>query len=193
MRLDIKIIIQGILLAILLWVFDAVIDTIAFSDKSFWALLIYDIPPHDVFSRLIFIALFLTFIVVLSIQMKKLSESNALLSERNKELSCIYTFKNDLQKFTDLEAICKNLIANLQNSIQYPDVAVPVIEIFGQTYQHEKYTNILDHYLASDIILEGEKVGAIKIYYTKKKAFLIPEEQNLLDGLTESFSNWLKQ
>ncbi|MFP4548705.1 MAG: hypothetical protein ACLFQM_11285, partial [Fidelibacterota bacterium] len=193
MRLHLRTIILGSLLAVSIWIIDAIIDTIVFYDKSFWGVLIYDVPPHDVYSRLIIIALFLTFTFLLSMHMKKLTEVNTLTKERNKELSCLYKFNNDLQEFADLDVICKKLITNLQNSMYHPDFAVPVIELFGQTYQHEKYTDILDHYLASDIILEGEKVGTLRVYYTEEIDFLMPEEQNLLEGLTKSFSSWLKQ
>ena len=43
------------------------------------------------------------------------------------------------------------------------------------------------------IRVEGEVLGHLRVYYAQERPFIIPEEQNLVNGVAEALSTWLER
>ena len=61
-----KIIVTSVVIAILIWVLDAFVEHLFFSDLPFMNLLLYDIPSRDLFIRGLIVLSFLVFGIILS-------------------------------------------------------------------------------------------------------------------------------
>jgi PAS domain S-box-containing protein len=113
------------------------------------------------------------------------------LRERMKELACLYATSRDMQEELSVEELCRRVVAHLVPAMQFPKSAVAVIELNGKRFASENYTEGLSHGLYAQIGLEGEVLGHLRVYYAQERAFLIPEEQNMVDAVAEALSTWL--
>jgi two-component system, cell cycle sensor histidine kinase and response regulator CckA len=118
-------------------------------------------------------------------------QAEMALQERLKEMACLYAIRRDMSLDLTLDQLCPRIVEHLAAGMQFPDLSVPFIELDNTQFTSEKYRPELNHYLGTDIILEGEKRGHLRVYYTEEKAFLIPEEQELLNAIAEALQMWL--
>jgi PAS domain S-box-containing protein len=73
----------SLLFGLVLWVVDAVLDRLLFYRGSFWGLLILDVPPHELYIRVVIAGLFLVFGAIASTVIERLETAKArLLTER---------------------------------------------------------------------------------------------------------------
>ena len=61
MKSEYKIMVLSILIGLFVWVLDTVIDLFIFYEGTFWGILIYDIPGHELYIRTVILALFILF------------------------------------------------------------------------------------------------------------------------------------
>jgi len=115
------------------------------------------------------------------------------LRKRVKELTCLYSVNHDLQKGLAIEELCRRIVQYLVPAMQFPEIAVVVIELDGSRYTSKGYTEGLSHGLHSEIRIGKKGFGRLSVYYTKDKPFLIPEEQNLLNTVGEDLGLWIEQ
>ncbi len=113
--------------------------------------------------------------------------------ERMKELACLYAVSRDMQEDLSVEELCRRAIEHLIPAMQFPEVTVPVIELKGKRFTSENYAEGLSHGLHAQIRVEGEVLGHLRVYYAQERPFLIPEEQNLVNGIADAFSTWLER
>jgi signal transduction histidine kinase len=66
-KIDYRIIIYSIVLGLLFWLIDAVLGNIVFHEASFWELLVSDVPRHELYTRVVALATFTIFGIVVSI------------------------------------------------------------------------------------------------------------------------------
>ncbi len=69
---------------------------------------------------------------------------------------------------------------------------MPVIELDDKRFKSEKCIEEgLSHALHAEIRVQGEVCGHLRVSYTEEMPFLLPHEQNLVNGVAEAFSTWL--
>ncbi len=117
----------------------------------------------------------------------------AALKERVKELTCLYTVSQEAQADLPIPELCQRVITELEQAMQFPDITVPLIKLNGERFTSDNYSKDLSHGLQAEINVRGEKYGEVWVYYTEEKPFLIPEEQNLINGIAEALGLWLEQ
>jgi two-component system, cell cycle sensor histidine kinase and response regulator CckA len=115
----------------------------------------------------------------------------AALKERLKEMACLYAVRRDMSLDLTTAELCRRIIEHLTVAMEFPELAVPVIELDGQQYASQRYHPDLDHGLAVPIVTGGQIRGALRVYYTEERPFLLPEEQELLAAIAEAFQLWL--
>jgi signal transduction histidine kinase len=120
------------------------------------------------------------------------------LRERVKELNCLYKLSIlSNQPNLDLESFLQEAVELLPESWQYPEATSARIIYEGKILRTESFA-VSPWKLASDIIVRGEKTGAIEIYYSEERPsasegpFLI-EERLLLDEVSLQISRIISQ
>jgi signal transduction histidine kinase/FixJ family two-component response regulator len=114
------------------------------------------------------------------------------LGERVKELTCLYAVSHNMQKDLSVDELCRRAVEHLGPAMQFPEITVAVIELDGKPFTSEKYTEGLSHGLHAEIRVGGEARGQVGVYYAEDRPFIIPEEQNLVNGVAEALGLWLE-
>ncbi|VTR68290.1 PAS modulated sigma54 specific transcriptional regulator, Fis family [Desulfosarcina cetonica] len=122
------------------------------------------------------------------------------LTERIKELNCLYGISNLLEnQDVSLSWIMQRAVELIPAAWQYPDYACARIRIDGQEFKSRNFKTARWHQNAQ-IILNGKHVGALDVYYLKKPPACDPgpfleEEGHLLRAIGERLSKvlWLKR
>ena len=114
------------------------------------------------------------------------------LQERVKELTCLSAASRLLQEDLSTEETCVRLVELLGPAMQFPDLAVPLIELDTKRF-FKTSPEALSHRIFQDIKVGTEIRGQLSIYYSRNENFLIPEEQNLVDGIAHGIGVWLER
>ncbi|MBM4289736.1 MAG: transporter substrate-binding domain-containing protein [Deltaproteobacteria bacterium] len=126
--------------------------------------------------------------VALQSEITERNRAEEALRERIKELTCFYAVTRDMQEDLSIDELCRRAVDHLLPAMQFPEITLPVIELNGKRVTSENYTEGLSHGLHAEITLKGEALGHLRVYYAKDRPFLIPEEQNLVNGIAEVLS-----
>jgi len=121
-------------------------------------------------------------------EMKEVQEA---LEERVKELTCLYAVQQDVTRAESKPEFCQRVIEQIIPAMQFPEITVPVIEIDGRCWSAAGDSQNLSHGLQTEIRADGDVRGELRVYYTKDRPFLVPEEENLIDAVAESIGLWL--
>jgi len=120
------------------------------------------------------------------------------LHERVKELGCLYNVINSIMdRELTIEKIFQDIVCYLPPSWQYPDIACARIVFMGQEYVSADFkTSIWKQ--SADIFSEGERVGAIEVYYLKKMPDIdegpfLKGERHLIDAVANHVANACKR
>ncbi len=119
-----------------------------------------------------------------------LRERNAALTERVKELNCLYAISRIIQRpEVTLEEILQEAVKIIPASWQYPEHTRCRIELFNRQYASSDFRASRWRQTA-EIILEGEKWGQVEVFYARRMppAFdgpFLKEEQKLLLAVAE--------
>lgn len=115
------------------------------------------------------------------------------LSEREKELKCLYKIDQCLNG-TDLYEILKNILLVIPGGWQFPEwcsVEICCFDIHLKSPRFESSAN----YLTSDIKSEDKILGYIRIYYPSASGHIkpefLPEETLLLNAITRHIALFL--
>jgi putative nucleotidyltransferase with HDIG domain len=119
--------------------------------------------------------------------------AEAALSERVKELTCLYAVNHDLREQLSIDELCRRVIEHLVPAMQFPGITVPVIELHDRRFTSERYTEGLSRGLHAEIRVGGEARGRLWVYYAEDRPFLIPEEQELLNTVGKDLGLWLER
>jgi PAS domain S-box-containing protein len=122
---------------------------------------------------------------------KKLAEQ--ALRERVKELGCLYRIGRDLHTDLTADEMCRRVVEQLPGAMQFTELAVAAIELEGTSFTTADRDPALMPGLHADIAVEGRHCGRLSVYYTEDEPFLIPEEQDFLNGVAEVLSLWLER
>jgi pyruvate, water dikinase len=120
------------------------------------------------------------------------------LQERAKELHTLYKVHELInQPEAPIDEVCRSIAEVLPQGWQYPAVCWAKITLENAVYQPPRTTDT-PWALRSDVVLQGEKVGCIEIFYTRQmpradEGPFLKEERKLLDTIAERLSHFLMQ
>lgn len=118
------------------------------------------------------------------------------LSERAKELSCLYKIEELLNKpDTSLADICRGVIEVIPPGWQYPDICIAKITLEGYSCQSANFQET-PWVQNADIKVQDKKVGRLSVYYTAEMPHaddgpFLKEETKLQATIVERLGNYL--
>ncbi|HEY3384252.1 MAG TPA: PEP/pyruvate-binding domain-containing protein [Vicinamibacterales bacterium] len=120
------------------------------------------------------------------------------LQERAKELHTLYKVHELInQADASVDDVCRRLLDVLPGGWQYPSVCWAKITLESQVYQLPRVTET-PWALRADVIVQGEKVGSIEMFYTRQmpradEGPFLKEERKLIDTIAERLAHFLMQ
>jgi PAS domain S-box-containing protein len=119
-----------------------------------------------------------------------LKEKTYDLSERVKELNCLYGISALVeQQGISLEEILEGTADLIPLSWQYPEITCARIILESQEYRTQNF-KVTIWKQASDIVVHGERTGAVEVYYLEEKPEIdegpfLKEERSLINAIAE--------
>lgn len=117
------------------------------------------------------------------------------LSEREKELKCLYKVQSIIHDNLPLDSFLMEIVKHIWGGWQYPMITRVKITFEGKIYREPSWeeTEWVQH---SDIIIDGRVLGKIEVFYTRFEKLItdsqfLPEEQKLLDTIAEKVSSYI--
>jgi PAS domain S-box-containing protein len=114
------------------------------------------------------------------------------LRERVKELTCLYALGKAMQEGLSVDDLCRRVVMQLKQAMRIEELAVPSIELEGTRFSAQRGDGPT-HDLTADITVGDRVCGRLTVTYPIETAFLIPEEQELLNGIAELLSTWMQR
>ncbi|MCP4674812.1 MAG: PAS domain-containing protein, partial [Deltaproteobacteria bacterium] len=112
------------------------------------------------------------------------------LSERVKELNCLYGISHLVEKpGITLQDIMQGTVDLMPSAWQYPEIACARIILDAQEYRTGDWEGTMWKQ-ASDIVVGGEPIGVVKVGYCEKRPErdegpFLKEERNLINAIAE--------
>lgn len=103
MKAEHKVILVSLGFGLLVWIIDAICDWLSFYNDTFWNLLLFRVPPHEVYIRLIIIGCFLVFGVVISRAMVTRNRAQQALADETERLNVTLRSIGEAVIATDLK------------------------------------------------------------------------------------------
>ena len=119
---------------------------------------------------------------------EELREKTHDLGERVKELNCLYGISKLIETpEISLDDILQGTVNLIPPSWQYPEVTCARLTLNRQTFKTTKFKKT-KWVQTSDILVDGEKVGTVEVYYLKEKPDsaegpFLKEERDLIDAI----------
>ncbi len=153
-----------------------------------------DVPAFTAFASQIAIALENTRLYdAAHRELSEREKAEVALRERVRELTSLYAVTRDTQDRLPLEQFCTRAVQNLALGMQFPDVAVAVLELDARRFCSSEHAEHLSHGLHATVLVSGQESGRLSVYYSEPLPFLLPEEQDLIDAIAETISYWLER
>jgi PAS domain S-box-containing protein len=117
-------------------------------------------------------------------------EHQKQMEERLKELHCLYQISTIVaEKDITLDEILQKTAETVPSSWQYPEISVCRITLQNRKYNSKAFKES-KWKLSSNLLVEGEVLGKIEIYYVKEKPAIdegpfLKEERTLIDAIAE--------
>jgi signal transduction histidine kinase len=128
----------------------------------------------------------------------RLQELTNVLTEREKELNCVYTtsrlFENESLSIDD---ILQGVIDTVPPAWQYPEITCARLKIKNKHFVTERFEETVWKQ-AQNIVVNGKRFGSIEVYYTAEKPILsegpfLKEERNLLNVIAERLGHTIER
>jgi len=122
--------------------------------------------------------------------LKSLQEKTHDLSERLKELRCLYGISDLIEEpGISLEKILEGAVELIPLAYQYPEITCARIIREGQELRSSSFRETI-WTQSSDIILDGNRIGTVDIYYLEERPEsdegpFLKEERSLINDITE--------
>lgn len=119
-----------------------------------------------------------------------MSDSGNALQERLKELRCLFSMSELVNRYEDdLDAIVKGLVELLPRSWMFPEITAVSIELEGKRYHTPGYRDT-EWMQEAPVRVENAVMGKIRVCYLEKRDTLyegpfMQEERRLLDAVAE--------
>lgn len=120
-------------------------------------------------------------------------QQHRVLKERLKESVCLQAIRNDIGLELQADELCQRTLNHLLTAMQFPGITAAVIDINNKHFTAGKFNKNLTNHIKSHLILNENIVGELRIFYTDNEVFFLPEEQNLLDSVTNALGRWLER
>lgn len=119
------------------------------------------------------------------------------LNERAKELQCLYKVKEIVNKDQlSIKYVFSELIKIIPTGWQFPDFCFVRIEYLDQIFQSENFKNCR-WIQKAELNLNGNEVGSLEVHFSDGTSHMntpfLPEEQQLLNTISERINNYLFQ
>lgn len=126
------------------------------------------------------------------VDITKLKHQESVLRERLKESTCLYAIRRNMLPKSRIDDVCQKIIEELTIAMQFSEITAIKIELDDKQFISANYTNNVAHALHSEIKINGDNrsSGKIQVFYLEEKPFLLPEEQNLIDLISEDLGKW---
>jgi signal transduction histidine kinase len=129
---------------------------------------------------------------------RKLNELSKILTERVKELNCIYTISHLFEnKDLSIDEIFQGVIDSVPAAWQYPEITCARIKLKNRDYTTSNFKETpwrqLQHFQVN-----GKRFGTIEVYYLKEKPILdegpfLKEERSLLYIIAERLGHTIER
>ncbi len=129
-----------------------------------------------------------------------LRKTTQQLSERVKELNCLYAISTLVEKSDlSLNQTLQEMVDLIPSSWQYPDITCVSLILKGQEFKTENYKAPVSKQSA-DIIASGEPIGCLEVGYFEQtpeshEGPFLKEERNLIDAIAgrlgKTIEGWL--
>ncbi len=106
------------------------------------------------------------------------------LLDRIKELNCLYNISHESESCKTLEAFLLKITHYIAHSMQFPQEARATVTLDKKTYSTQPPPSSDNRFISSDIKVNEEIRGSIKVYYTEDKSFT-DEEITSLQAISE--------
>ena len=121
---------------------------------------------------------------------KQMEES---LRERIKELNCLYSISDLINKTAQIEDIFQGSVDLMIKGLLYPEAACSRIKYEGKEFKTAGFMET-DWKMAADLVIENKKVGQVEVFYLKgmperDEGPFLREERALLNAIAEQLDN----
>ena len=129
---------------------------------------------------------------------KALQQKTRDLSERIKELSCLYSISNLVEKpGISLDEIIQGTVELIPPSLQHPEITCSRILLENKEFKTEN-SRETDWKQPSEIIVHGTRMGFLEICYLKEKPEIgeepfLKEERNLINAVAERLGHIIER
>lgn len=118
------------------------------------------------------------------------------LDERTKELDCLDRISNLIVSGQSMSTMLANVVDIIPRYWQYPKLTCARIVHFNYKYTSAGFKET-DYKQVSNIIVDGEKIGKVEVFYLEEKAEddiepFLQEEQKLLDTVARYLASFTK-
>ena len=120
------------------------------------------------------------------------------LQERAKELHTLYKVHELInQPDASVDEVCRGIAEVAARGLAVPERGWAKVTLDNTVYQPPRSTET-PWVLRADVVLQGEKVGSIEVFYTRQmpradEGPFLKEERKLLDTIAERLSHFLMQ
>lgn len=112
------------------------------------------------------------------------------LRERVKELACLQAVNRELHAAESLAEAGPRVAGHLAAAMQHPELAVAVVEIDGERHASGTLPADAPPGLQAVVRRHDRQVGRVSVCYREPRAFLLPEEQALVDAVADALGIW---
>lgn len=147
----------------------------------------------------------------------ELSHKELELRKRLKEITCLYEIRRGMGLDLSVDNICQNIFEHLIPAMQFPNIATAVIELDGWQFISGKYDQCFTHPLQSktkitdktykhwrvkqdpsyayqsEIIVNSQVCGQLRVFYPEDKPYLVLEENKLINAIASDLESWLER
>ena len=118
------------------------------------------------------------------------------LTERAKELSCLYSIE-ELLKGTDLDIdqVCEGIIKVIPPGWQFPEICTAMISMNDKEYQPPDFLET-PWMQSADIEVQDEVIGAVRVYYIREMPTadhgpFLKEEKKLIETIADRIGHFM--
>jgi len=120
------------------------------------------------------------------------------LNERAKELKCLYGIAMITERpAVTSDEVCQEAVNLIPTGWQHPDITCARIITDGKEFKTPNYNETVWKQ-ASDIIIDGQRIGAIEVCYLEEKPEcdegpFLKEQRNLINGITSQLGSFIQR
>ena len=91
-----------------------------------------------------------------------------------------------------LETVCQTVIEHLIAAMPFPENTSAMIEFNGRQFVSDQSDKGLTHGLQTQIMINGEGHGWLRVFCNESESFLLSEGQDLIDSIAYDLGRWLE-